>query len=51
VAHEPPLIQVLPDAEAADRACGGVWGVYEAGGRRPAEAFAHKLRDVLDDDN
>jgi pimeloyl-ACP methyl ester carboxylesterase len=32
VAHEPPLIPVLPDAEAAERARGGVRDVYEARG-------------------
>src|SRR5436190_2250479 len=32
VAHEPPLIQVLPDAEAAERARAGVRDVYEAKG-------------------
>ncbi|MGH8833906.1 MAG: alpha/beta fold hydrolase, partial [Actinomycetes bacterium] len=32
VAHEPPLIPVLPDAEAADRARRGVRDVYEAKG-------------------
>jgi pimeloyl-ACP methyl ester carboxylesterase len=32
VAHEPPLIPVLPDAEAARRARAGVRDVYEAGG-------------------
>jgi pimeloyl-ACP methyl ester carboxylesterase len=32
VAHEPPLIPVLPDAEAAERARRGVWEVYEAKG-------------------
>jgi pimeloyl-ACP methyl ester carboxylesterase len=33
VAHEPPLIQVLPDAEAAERAQAGFRDVYEAKGR------------------
>jgi pimeloyl-ACP methyl ester carboxylesterase len=33
VAHEPPLIPVLPDAAAAERARTGVRDVYEAGGR------------------
>src|SRR3982751_6118079 len=33
VAHEPPLIPVLPDAAAAERARGGVRDVYEAKGR------------------
>src|SRR4051794_30371489 len=33
VAHEPPLILVLPDAEAAERARAGFRDVYEAGGR------------------
>jgi pimeloyl-ACP methyl ester carboxylesterase len=32
VAHEPPLIPVLPDAEAADRARAGIRDVYEAHG-------------------
>jgi pimeloyl-ACP methyl ester carboxylesterase len=32
VAHEPPLIPVLPDAEAADRARAGVRDAYEANG-------------------
>jgi len=32
VAHEPPLIPVLPDAEAAERARGGVRETYEAKG-------------------
>jgi pimeloyl-ACP methyl ester carboxylesterase len=32
VAHEPPLIPVLPDAEAAERARDGVRDVYEANG-------------------
>ncbi len=33
VAHEPPLIPVLPDAEAAERAQGAVRGSYEPRGR------------------
>jgi pimeloyl-ACP methyl ester carboxylesterase len=33
VAHEPPLIPVLPDAAAAERARGAVRDAYEAGGR------------------
>jgi pimeloyl-ACP methyl ester carboxylesterase len=33
VAHEPPLIGVLPDAEAAERAQAGFREVYEAKGR------------------
>jgi pimeloyl-ACP methyl ester carboxylesterase len=33
VAHEPPLIPVLPDAEAAERAFLGVQQAYQAGGR------------------
>jgi pimeloyl-ACP methyl ester carboxylesterase len=33
VAHEPPLIAVLPDAEAAERARAGFRDAYEAGGR------------------
>ena len=32
VAHEPPLIPVLPDAAAAERARAGVRDAYEAGG-------------------
>jgi pimeloyl-ACP methyl ester carboxylesterase len=32
VAHEPPLIPVIPDAEAAERARAGVRDAYEAGG-------------------
>jgi pimeloyl-ACP methyl ester carboxylesterase len=32
VAHEPPLIPVLPDAEAAERARAGFHEAYEAGG-------------------
>jgi pimeloyl-ACP methyl ester carboxylesterase len=32
VAHEPPLIPVLPDAQAAERARAGVRDAYEAGG-------------------
>jgi pimeloyl-ACP methyl ester carboxylesterase len=32
VAHEPPLIPVLPDAEAAERARAGFQHAYEAGG-------------------
>jgi len=33
VAHEPPVIPVLPDAAAAERARGGVRDAYRAGGR------------------
>jgi hypothetical protein len=33
VAHEPPLIRVLADAEAADRALTGVRDAYESDGR------------------
>src|SRR5437660_1850220 len=33
VAHEPPLIPVLPDADAAERARAGVRDAYEAKGR------------------
>src|SRR3712207_2256942 len=33
VAHEPPLIPVPPDAEAAERARAGVRDAYEAQGR------------------
>jgi pimeloyl-ACP methyl ester carboxylesterase len=32
VAHEPPLIPVLPDAAAAERACGAFRAAYEARG-------------------
>jgi len=32
VAHEPPLIPVLPDADAAERARAGVRDAYQAGG-------------------
>lgn len=32
VAHEPPLIAVLPDAQAAERARAGMRDAYEAGG-------------------
>src|SRR4029453_16412667 len=32
VAHEPPLIPVLPDAGAAERAWGGIRGAYQGGG-------------------
>ncbi len=35
VAHEPPLIPVVPDAEAAERARAGVRDAYEATGRAP----------------
>jgi pimeloyl-ACP methyl ester carboxylesterase len=33
VAHEPPMIPVLPDADAAQRALAGVRDAYERGGR------------------
>jgi pimeloyl-ACP methyl ester carboxylesterase len=33
VAHEPPIVAVLPDAEAAERARRGFRDAYEAGGR------------------
>ena len=33
VAHEPPMIQVLPDAQAAERAQAGFRNAYERGGR------------------
>src|SRR5262249_17342857 len=33
VAHEPPLIPVLPDAEAAERVRAGIRDAYESGGR------------------
>lgn len=32
VAHEPPLVSVLPDAPAAERALTDVWNTYEAKG-------------------
>jgi pimeloyl-ACP methyl ester carboxylesterase len=38
VAHEPPLIPVLPDAEAAERARSGVRDAYEAKGYNAAMA-------------
>ena len=38
VAHEPPLIPVLPDAAAAERARTGFRDAYEAGGRSPGMA-------------
>ena len=38
VAHEPPLIPVLPDAEAAERARAGFREAYEAKGRNAGMA-------------
>jgi pimeloyl-ACP methyl ester carboxylesterase len=38
VAHEPPLIPVLPDAEAAERARVGFRDAYEANGRKAGMA-------------
>jgi pimeloyl-ACP methyl ester carboxylesterase len=38
VAHEPPLIPVLPDAEAAERASSAVRDAYEAKGRNAGMA-------------
>src|SRR3954449_9157330 len=38
VAHEPPLIPVLPDAEAAERALDGVRSAYQAKGSNAAMA-------------
>ena len=38
VAHEPPLLTLLPDAEAADRAQVAAQEAYEAGGRGPGMA-------------
>ena len=38
VAHEPPLIPVLPDAAAAERARAGFRDAYEAGGSGPGMA-------------
>ena len=36
VAHEPPMIPVLPDAEGAERARAGVHDAYQAKGGAPA---------------
>src|SRR5690348_13064146 len=36
VAHEPPLLALLPDAAAAERARGGVRDAYQAKGGAPA---------------
>jgi pimeloyl-ACP methyl ester carboxylesterase len=38
VAHEPPLLSVLPDAAAVERARAGVRDAYEAGGYRAGKA-------------
>ncbi|HET9782837.1 MAG TPA: alpha/beta hydrolase [Candidatus Dormibacteraeota bacterium] len=38
VAHEPPLIPVLPDPEAADRACAGFRDAYMRAGRNAGMA-------------
>src|SRR5215471_17949116 len=38
VAHEPPMIPVLPDAAAAERARAGFRDAYEAGGAGPGMA-------------
>jgi pimeloyl-ACP methyl ester carboxylesterase len=38
VAHEPPLVHVLPDAEAAERAMAGFRGVYMERGRNAGMA-------------
>ncbi|QGN59216.1 alpha/beta fold hydrolase [Nostocoides sp. HKS02] len=38
VAHEPPLIHVLPDAEAIERALAEVQDAYQAGGRNAGMA-------------
>jgi pimeloyl-ACP methyl ester carboxylesterase len=38
VAHEPPMIPVLPDASAAERARAGFRDAYEAGGSGPGMA-------------
>jgi hypothetical protein len=35
VAHEPPLIHVLSDADAAERARAGVRDMYQAKGSEP----------------
>lgn len=46
VAHEPPLIPVLPDARAADRARAGVRDVYEAKGWGAGMAAEDRLQAV-----
>ena len=46
VAHEPPLISVLPDAEAAERARAGVRDAYDATGWGAGMA-AFNRHDVL----
>lgn len=38
VAHEPPLLKLLPDAEAAERAQAAAQKAYETGGRGPGMA-------------
>src|SRR5215475_8151771 len=53
VAHEPPLIPVLPDAEAAQRARAGVRDTYEAKGRNAGMAAFIAMtswRDEFTDD-
>jgi len=42
VAHEPPLIPVLPDAAAAQRAVAGVRDAYEAGGSSARHGSLHR---------
>ena len=42
VAHEPPLIPVLPDAAAAERARAGVRDAYEARGPRRRDGGLHR---------
>jgi len=44
VAHEPPLIPVLPDAEAAERARAGFRDAYEAKGQGPGMAAFIAMR-------
>ena len=46
VAHEPPIIPVLPDAEAAERARAGVRDIYEAKGIRCRHGRLHR-HDVV----
>src|SRR5947209_13328701 len=54
VAHEPPLIPVLPDAAAAERARAAVRAAYEAGGAGAGMAafmvMASWRREVTDED-
>src|SRR6202022_5002364 len=43
VAHEPPLIPVLPDAEAAERARAGFRDAYEARGEGAGRGAFHQM--------